>query len=141
MRIPEPADEDLHAVWSQHLQDLVRPAVVRPAEELEPGDYVEGAVRTVTVNRYERNPTARQAAIEHHGAMCAVCGFNFGDVYGQTGEGFIHVHHRVELSALDGEYVVDPQQDLVPVCPNCHAMIHRRSPAFSVDELRSLLRP
>jgi predicted HNH restriction endonuclease len=101
--------------------------------------FCEGAVRQVLVNTYERDPKARQKCIAHYGLSCSVCDFNFGRVFGQLGEGFIHVHHLHEISKIAEEYEVDPVKDLRPVCPNCHAMIHRRSPPFSIEEIRSLL--
>jgi 5-methylcytosine-specific restriction protein A len=60
----------------------------------------------------------------------------FGDVYGPLGDGYIHVHHLVEVSSIGTEYVVDPVRDLRPVCANCHAMLHRQSPALSIDTLK-----
>ncbi len=57
----------------------------------------------------------------------------------RRGVGFIHVHHKVELSSIGREYVVDPIEDLVPVCPNCHAMLHTRKPALTIDGLRAIL--
>lgn len=76
---------------------------------------------------YERDPEARRICVQHHGAKCRVCGIDFGEEYGDFGAGFIHVHHKtpVARAAKDGEYKVDPKDDLVPVCPNCHAMLHR----------------
>lgn len=100
---------------------------------------VEGAVCRVSVNAYERKPEARRRCIEAHGASCCVCGFSFGAVYGEVAEGYIHVHHRRPLSEIGGEYVVDPVADLRPVCPNCHAVLHRRIPAFSIEEVRGFL--
>ena len=70
---------------------------------------------------------------------CSVCNFNFGQVFGKLGEGFIHVHHLRPISEIGEEYVVDPIEDLRPVCPNCHAMIHRRSPPLSIQEIKNLL--
>jgi 5-methylcytosine-specific restriction protein A len=102
--------------------------------------YVEGGTKSVLVNRYERNPAARQACLDAYGAVCAVCGFNGEDVYGNSGEGLIHVHHKIEISEVGQQYEVDPINDLVPVCPNCHAMIHRRRPAFSIEEVRKMIR-
>ena len=55
------------------------------------------------------------------------------------GEGFIHVHHIVPLSGLGKSYVVDPINDLRPVCPNCHAMLHKRVPPYTIDELREIM--
>lgn len=100
----------------------------------------EGAVRTVTVNAYERNPKARQKCIAAHGTTCCICGFDFGAVYGPEMEGYIHVHHLRALSAADGEYVVDPIKDLRPVCPNCHAALHVGGECRSVDEVKRMLK-
>ena len=100
---------------------------------------VEGAVSRVSVNAYERNPEARRRCIEAHGTRCCICGFSFGAVYGEVAEGYIHVHHLRPLSEIDGEYVVDPISDLRPICPNCHAVVHRRIPAFDIEEVRALL--
>jgi 5-methylcytosine-specific restriction protein A len=110
-------------------------------DEIEQRTYTEGAGKTVTVNRYERDNDARAACIVHYGPCCQVCGFAFADRYGAIGEGFIHVHHIVPLSEIGREYLVDPIQDLRPVCPNCHAMLHKRTPAYSVEELRAMLLP
>ena len=96
----------------------------------------EGAVSRVSVNAYERNPVARQQCIKHYGTSCYVCGLNFGLVFGDLGEGFIHIHHLRQLSEISEEYEVDPVADLRPVCPNCHAMIHRRSPPLSIEEIK-----
>jgi 5-methylcytosine-specific restriction protein A len=102
--------------------------------------FVEGGTRSVLVNRYERNPAARRACLDAYGAICAVCGFNGQDTYGDHGEGLIHVHHKIEISEVGREYEVDPINDLIPVCPNCHAMIHRRRPAFSIEEVRKMMK-
>ncbi len=100
--------------------------------------FVEGAIRTVLVNAYERNPAARRTCIKAHGTSCCVCGFSFGAVYGPMVEGYIHVHHLRSLSEIGCEYVVDPVEDLRPVCPNCHAVLHNRCPAYSIEEVRAL---
>lgn len=62
------------------------------------------------------------------------------DVYGEIAEGFIHMHHLVPLSAIREEYKLNPQTDLIPVCPNCHAMLHKRHTPFTPDELREIMR-
>lgn len=108
-------------------------------EELVAHELIEGAVKTVSVNAYERNPQARARCLAHHGYACMVCGFNFESVYGDLGKRYIHVHHVVPISEVKGEYIVDPIRDLVPVCPNCHAMIHVTRPCLSVEQLKSYL--
>lgn len=109
------------------------------SEEDRPQTYTEGTVQTVTVNRRERNADARAACIEEWGTNCQVCGLDFGERYGEIGEGFIHVHHLTPL-AEGGTQNVDPVKDLRPVCPNCHAMLHQTSPPLSIEELRQRMR-
>ncbi|MDD2815311.1 MAG: HNH endonuclease [Thiotrichaceae bacterium] len=96
----------------------------------------EGAKKSIVVNAYERNPKAREECVQHYGTDCVVCGFNFGEAFGELGEGFIHVHHLKPISSIGKSYEVNPVQDLRPVCPNCHAMLHRKKDAvLSIDEL------
>ena len=108
-------------------------------DDVPSGIYMEGAVQRVTVNRYERDRAARRACIEHYGARCRVCDLDFGARYGSVGEGYIHVHHISPISKIGANYEVDPVKDLRPICPNCHAMVHRRQPPFALDDLRSML--
>ena len=108
-------------------------------ERIEPATYVEGAAKQILVNAFERDPKARKACIAHYSAVCQVCDCDFGDTYGSIGEGFIHVHHRVHLSKIAKEYEVDPIKDLVPVCPNCHAMLHCGKKPPTVEELRQIV--
>ncbi|NQS72190.1 MAG: DUF3427 domain-containing protein [Desulfobulbaceae bacterium] len=100
--------------------------------------FTEGQRTQVLVNRYERDRNARDECIRHHGSTCCVCGFDFGKKYGELGIGFIHVHHVVPLSEIGKDYIVNPVYDLVPICPNCHAMVHRQNPPLSIDELKKL---
>jgi len=111
-----------------------------PDEVQNPDRLYEGAKRTVIVNSYERNPKARNQSIEYYGASCSVCGFDFEKKYGEIGSGFIHVHHLIQLSNIGEGYGVDPIEDLRPVCPNCHSMLHRRNPPYSIEELKSCMK-
>lgn len=104
------------------------------------GIWPEGGVRTLLVNGYERSPSARAACLNHYGTSCSVCGFDFEARYGEIGRGFIHVHHLVPIASVGQSYLVDPIRDLCPVCPNCHEMLHRREPPYSIEELRCLVR-
>jgi hypothetical protein len=112
----------------------------RLPEELDGTIFNEGAKCRVTINAYERDHRARQACLAAHGTACAVCGISLRDVYGSAADGLIHVHHIRPLSEIGQEYRVDPRADLRPVCPNCHAVLHRRVPAYSIDEVRGFLR-
>jgi hypothetical protein len=108
-------------------------------EEVEDGVFAEGTVRRIVVNAFERNLRARQACLDHYGYDCICCGFNFEHAYGEAGASLIHVHHLVPLAAVGRSYAVDPIRDLVPVCPNCHAIIHRADPPYRVNEVKLLL--
>ncbi|MCC6262119.1 MAG: HNH endonuclease [Bryobacterales bacterium] len=111
------------------------------AHEIQaPDAFPEGGRRTVVLNAYERSPSARAACLNHHGTSCSVCGFDFEARYGEIGRGFIHVHHLVPIASVGQSYLVDPIRDLCPVCPNCHEMLHRREPPYSIEELRCLVR-
>jgi len=111
-----------------------------PDEELSQDTFPEGASQRVYVNRYERNSKARVRCIEEHGAVCKVCSFDFERAYGEIGRGFIHVHHKTPLEQITETYEVDPVKDLVPVCPNCHAMLHgEKNEVMSVEELRNII--
>jgi predicted HNH restriction endonuclease len=110
------------------------------ADELpEPDLFPEGGRRTVIINGYERSVSARNACIKHYGPKCLVCGLDFEKRYGKMGRGFIHVHHIVEISKIGKKYKINPKKDLQPVCPNCHAMLHRNDPMLSIEELKALL--
>ena len=107
--------------------------------------YYEGKQITVLVNRYERDRTIKNDMIEAYhseidvknGCKCQVCGFDFEDVYGDLGRGFIEAHHLVPLSNIKKNHIVDPAKDLIPLCANCHAMIHKmKDPDY--EKLRDL---
>jgi len=107
-------------------------------EEHEAGIY-EGVKKEVIVNKYERSSIARKKCIEFHGKNCMICGFNFESTYGKIGKDFIHVHHIVPMHKIDSEYTVNYKDDLIPVCPNCHAMLHRKKDFLSIENLKKIL--
>lgn len=100
----------------------------------------EGALREVVQNEYERNPALRALCIRARGTRCLVCELSFEDAYGSAALGIIHIHHLEPLGHVGQSHVVDPMKDLIPVCPNCHAVIHRRTPPFTPDEVKAMLR-
>ncbi len=128
-------------LYSQFYQENPRASVLclMPGEIEQDTEYLEGSVQTVVVNRYERDAAGRKACIHHYGTTCVICGFDFGLVYGEIGNGFIHVHHLTELSSIGEEYGMNPIKDLRPVCPNCHAMLHQKRPSYSIEEIKALL--
>lgn len=137
--IPPYAAARLEELWSDHIASIGLSPAKTPDEVVTPERYWEGAVRRIAVDAYERDPRARKACLAHHGFNCFVCRFDFSKTYGDLGKGFIHVHHLRQLSEIGQEYEVDPIHDLIPVCPNCHAMLHKRSPPISPADLRVII--
>ncbi|MCF2494286.1 HNH endonuclease [Dyadobacter chenhuakuii] len=101
--------------------------------------YMEGASNQILVTKYERNIQARKRCLEHHGYSCMACKLNFRDRYGDVGKNYIHVHHKSQISKIGKSYSVNPLEDLVPVCPNCHAMIHQRQNPYTIEEVSQFL--
>jgi 5-methylcytosine-specific restriction enzyme A len=129
----------LALTWSSRLLGTVLALMPLEPIESQPAGEAEGGAQLVLVTRHERSHINRAACIEIHGIRCKVCEFDFGALYGEIGKGFIEVHHIEPVSEIEAGTIVDPAKDLVPVCPNCHAMLHRRKPPYSIDELRSIL--
>ena len=99
----------------------------------------EGALITVKANKYERNQKARKECVAKKGYQCLVCGRDFEATYGEIGKNFIHVHHLTPISSVGKEYELNVDTDLVPVCPNCHYMLHRKDPPYTIEEMREIL--
>lgn len=146
--IPHKADPYVTAAsWFQcikHYKNFIEsfPDFTQSNPDEVPSDSVfwEGAVRGVLVNQYERNRDAHDACIDHYGARCIVCTLDFESVYGYFGKGTIHVHHLRQISEIKEGYQINPIADLRPVCPNCHAVIHRRTPPYTIDEMKNMIR-
>ena len=99
----------------------------------------EGALITLKANKYERNQKARLECVKKKGYRCLVCGCDFETVYGDIGKNFIHVHHLTPISSIGKKYELNVDTDLVPVCPNCHYMLHRKNPPYTIEELKEVL--
>lgn len=121
--------------WHQSLRaDSVQPELVFDTT------YAEGREIFVNLSVRERKPEARRHCIELSGVRCRLCGFDFGEVYGELGRGFIHVHHIEPISARPGERETNPAIDLVPLCPNCHAMVHRGGKTRTLAEVQRVMK-
>ena len=100
--------------------------------------FEEGSPQKRLTNVYERNPKARQKCIAKYGTVCVICQFDFSKKYGKIGEGFIHVHHLRPVSQKIRQ--IDPIKDLRPVCPNCHAIIHKNKEPYTIEEVKEFRR-
>lgn len=101
----------------------------------------EGKPNRVYTTTYERDPKLRKLAIEIHGTSCMGCNFNFGKVYGEYGDGFIHIHHTIPVSKYGGPKTVNPETDLFPLCANCHSIVHRRkNKTLTIEALKRTIK-
>ena len=138
--------QELKDLSFQELADKVQQILAAP-NAIYPDDlpddsieYREGKKKMIAVNIYERDPRARRACINHYGAKCIICDFDFGKVYSAKCEGMIHVHHLKMVSESDGEYIVNPINDLRPVCPNCHMVLHSKKDGYTIEEVKAMLK-
>lgn len=112
------------------VRDALDAGETLPAEQDEPDEVTarEGGILEFLARRRERDRGIRKRKIQAVVAAgediaCEVCGFDFGRVYGERGDGYIEVHHVRPLH-VSGE--TDTRlDDLALVCANCHRMCHR----------------
>lgn len=134
-------DKPIRITWS-----FINP-INKPSHQLQPIEgideiyecYKEGSLIKTEISIYKRSIKARQRCIDIKGCSCCVCGFDFEKTYGAIGRGFIHIHHLNHLSERGNECDVNPEIDLVPVCPNCHSMLHNKKFDITIEELKSYL--
>jgi len=108
-------------------------------EEQEPKP--EGGIKEFYGKRYERDAANRARAVEIHGMICVVCGFDFEKEYGLRGKGYIEIHHMKPLSSLQRQQIINPATDLVPICSNCHRMIHRKKEdVLTIERLKEIIK-
>ena len=142
LRILEPPHQGTNFCATNEEWNALKGAKLTAKREycLSQETLMEGTLKRAFVNLRERNAKAREVCLEHHGYNCAVCGFNFEVFFGEHGKGFIHVHHLKQLSKSKKQRKVNGILDLRPICPNCHAMIHKSSKMMSIEKLTRLIR-
>ncbi|GHS97596.1 hypothetical protein FACS189421_04680 [Bacteroidia bacterium] len=92
----------------------------------------------VSTQQIKRSREARNECIKLKGCYCNICGFDFQKTYGDLGKDYIEVHHITsigELTTSKGYEGTDPAKDLIPLCSNCHSMIHRKNPPYKPNEI------
>ena len=130
----------LAELWTEVTRDYDYPG--NPEESVyydnETAGITEGAKKLVYTTRYERDLKVRREFLKGRHLKCEVCGFDFEEVYGKLGAGYIEVHHKKPVS--EGEHITDLNTDLVMLCSNCHRMIHRgKDHMITVEELKSII--
>lgn len=131
--------DELELLWLQYVSSnqKISESVIKYQNEIK---HFEGTLIRLMVNKYERDPVARELCIKNYGYKCYVCGFDFENTYGDLGKDFIHVHHKKPVSMNQGKkYEIDPINDLIPLCANCHSMVHRKNPPMDIEDLKKLI--
>lgn len=97
---------------------------------------MEGRLKKAEILRRERSARNRLMCLKIHGTKCKVCDLEISDIY-KLGRPIIEVHHLQPISNSDEGVIYDPKNDLIPVCPNCHAALHSKKPIpFTPQELK-----
>lgn len=98
------------------------------AKVLKFREETEGERKHITkeMDVIRRNPQLRQQCISRYGYQCQCCGMDFAEMYGEAlGANFIEVHHLKPISTFETDGIPeDFVENLVPLCSNCHSMIH-----------------
>lgn len=139
---PKKLNEDsLFNYINNNFNDLYQNEIF-PETVSEPKEIYEGLKKKITVNKYERSSVARSKCLEYHGTTCFVCSMNFEGMYGEIGKGFIHIHHLIPIHTIGEEYKINFKEDLIPVCPNCHSMLHRKinGKEPTIKELKEMIK-
>lgn len=111
----------------------------------------EGDIKERKTKVRERSSKLRSAAIEHftHNGIiaCDCCGFEFKTFYGPIyGENTcIEIHHLKPIFLYNDEdmnLTIDKAlQNLLPVCPNCHRVIHKNKiTADAIEDFKNSFR-
>jgi len=130
----------LHQIKNkEHIAEIFELVMTISQNYTEEVSYEEGGKKSRIINIVERNSAARAKCLEIHGYKCKICGFDFEKTYGEVGKGIIHVHHTTKISEKTEKTAVNPEEDLIPVCPNCHTVIHSKEKMFSIEEMREIL--
>ncbi len=101
----------------------------------------EGQKKLSLSTTYERNAKARKICLYYYSPTCQICGFDSEKVYGLKFKGKIQVHHKIPLNEIGKSYIVDPIKDLIPVCPNCHMIIHSKKDGYyTIEEVSKIIK-
>lgn len=130
-------EENIQAVWAcQDWSKLINYIKSGFEFTLEVNDTIkEGDLKEGSGNYRTRSGLLRNDCIAKKGTKCCICGFDAAQVYGEQFAGKIHVHHSIMLNQGERDSVVE---DLFPVCPNCHMILHSKGKkeVFDIEEVR-----
>ncbi len=87
--------------------------------------------------RFETDETIRLKVLKFHGTSCNICGFNYESAYGDLGRGYIEIHQITSLEKKEED--LDFEHDFIPICANCHGILHRKKKSeLEATELKQI---
>ncbi len=109
----------------------------------------EGDVKYRQGKIYGRSSQLRNLAVEKHTIngriKCSACCFDYEDFFGEHGKGFIEIHHQKPIFMFDESEFVRTIEvallNVVPVCSNCHRMVHRYKRPLMIGEVKAMINP
>jgi predicted HNH restriction endonuclease len=137
----------MHALIDQGFKETdIETAVERDLS----GIITEGKVDRRTIGQRSRSERLRRVAIEQFKkahddkVFCEVCNFDFSEVYGMHGLGFIEVHHKEPIHEMDlagtKSQLQHALEQVVLLCSNCHRMVHReKGKMLSISDLKAII--
>jgi 5-methylcytosine-specific restriction protein A len=129
---------------AKSISPIREPSIENYSVELDDEEeFPEGKILTRLHKYKERRSEAakkkKRIVLEKKGKLvCEACGFDFEQCYGSLGFGFAECHHIVPIANLEPGHRTH-LEDLAIVCSNCHRMLHKSRPMFSVSQLRELI--
>jgi 5-methylcytosine-specific restriction protein A len=132
--IKDEIQEEFKKFWIDFLNNNTRIKIVKK-------EFLEGNIQQRLFTFRERDGAAREECLNHYGYTCQICKKSLEKMYGEIGKYFIHVHHIKFVSSTKGQYKIDPINDLIPVCPNCHSMLHIKYKGnyLCIDDLKNIV--
>lgn len=75
------------------------------------------------------------------GYKCEACGTDMSAIYGNIGQNYIELHHKIPYSDMkENEIRILTDKEFCVLCPNCHRMIHKLPNAGDIDLLTRIIK-
>lgn len=120
-------------------EETPEPVAIEMPKVSQPQEKVE----SLTEESAEKDEKSiKKACLEYYGAICDLCGFDYGYTYGEAFENMIEIHNVKHTHEVGNEISpdTDPIKDLIPICCNCHQVIHSQNPPISIEKMREMIK-
>lgn len=127
----------------QEVTKKVEPVVQKVeqrAETIQQSEIVQEETKVKEESKQLTKEQIKAECIDYYGAICDICGFDYGYTYGEAYEMAIEVHNTKEESVEEILPHTHPIEDLVPICHNCHHILHTHRPALTIEQMRQMIK-